>query len=95
MRGVKIFLFRFDEITLTTIYFVDRIQFDSLLQWQVDKVIQEGALTAIQAEIFRLLLEGKLYDKGIASKLGMSRRSYYRHKRKLKSKVFSVLFRGT
>ena len=74
---------------------MNRIQFDTLLQWQVDKVVQEGSLTSTQAEIFHLLLEGKLYDKGIASKLGMSRRSYYRHKRKLKSKVEWVLFRGT
>ena len=74
---------------------MNRIQFDTLLQWQVDKVLQEGSLTLTQAEIFRLLLEGKLYDKGIAAKLGMSRRSYYRHKRKLKSKVEWVLFRGT
>jgi DNA-binding CsgD family transcriptional regulator len=74
---------------------VDRIQFDSLLQWQIDKVIQEGALTSIQLDIFRLLLEGRYYDDGIASQLGMSRRSYYRHKKKLKSKIYSVLFHGT
>lgn len=92
---MKIFLFRFSFLLKITIYLVDRIQFDSLLQWQVDKVIQEEALTSIQLDIFRLLLEGRYYDDGIASQLGMSRRSYYRHKKKLKSKIHSVLFHGT
>lgn len=92
---MKIFLFRLSFFLEITIYLVDRIQFDCLLQWQIDKIISQGALTSIQLDIFRLLLEGRYYDEGIASQLGMSRRSYYRHKKKLKSKIYSVLFHGT
>lgn len=72
-----------------------KIQFDSLLQWQVDKVYSEGALTQRQKDIFKLLLEGRYLDVGIAWELGMSIRTYYRHKKRLKEKVVKVLFSGS
>lgn len=72
-----------------------KIRFDTLLQWQVDKVYSEGALSQRQKDIFKLLLEGRYLDVGIAYELGMSIRTYYRHKKLLKEKVFKVLFSGS
>lgn len=72
-----------------------KIRFDTLLQWQVDKIYQEGALSQRQKDIFKHLLEGRYLDVGIAYELGMSIRTYYRYKKLLKEKVFKVLFSGS
>ncbi len=62
-----------------------------LLQWQVDRVRSEGCLSEVQEDMLRHLLRGRLLDKGIAREMGMSLRTYYRHKRRLADKVLLVL----
>lgn len=66
-----------------------------LLQWQVDRIREEGCLSEVQDELLSHLLRGRLLDKGIAREMGMSSRTYYRHKRRLVDKVLRVLGRDS
>lgn len=72
-----------------------RFRFGELLQWQVDRIREEGCLSEVQDELLSHLLRGRLLDKGIAREMGMSQRTFYRHKRQLVDKALRVLGRDS
>lgn len=70
---------------------MSKIHYDEFLQDQIDLVLSKAALTQTQKNIFEQLLKNHLLDEGIAMELGMSRASYYRHKKILQNKIRKVL----
>lgn len=72
-----------------------RFRFCELLQWEVNKIRNEGCLSEVQDELLSHLLRGRLLDKGIAREMGMSQRTFYRYKRQLVDKALRVLGRDS
>lgn len=67
-----------------------KIPYSHLIQSEIDEIKQKSALTDIQLSILNLLLTNRLTDEGIALELGLSRSSYYRHKRILEEKIKKI-----
>ena len=70
---------------------MSKIRYEEFIQEQIDTIYQTAALTQTQKKIFDQLLKNQLLDEGIALELGMSRASYYRHKKILQNKIRKVL----
>ena len=70
---------------------ISKIRYEEFIQEQIDTIYQTAALTQTQKKIFDQLLKNQLLDEGIALELGMSRASYYRHKKILQNKIRKVL----